>query len=326
MHGLAVIHRRRHRLSMVIWQRDAFVMYLPFQLQVFAAFQLAEHGDQLSQEPARRSYICIFTSFLHSWCNLEVSFLAILRAGRFAFPFLTSKVESHANRNQAVNDRSAIEILTICRLWQATLPTANSKVNSHHVLLQEPSLPWFLALLFWATAYPSCTVKWRSYPQSFAPTNSFQQTMPSAQHLLRATRWHCSSLEQPIHVKLSHRWKNLSCGQLRARAEKATAKFSKQLGNFGHIQNLTARMDAPRLDPQSTSHLDSCVASPWPGPSCKLVMPRANMQTLQLTMVLRWKQGRASCKVQLQLQVKTCLLWFQQPVCLQISTTWRLVS
>ena len=134
-------------------------MYLPFQLQVFAAFQLAEHGDQLSQEPARRSYICIFTSFLHSWCNLEVSFLAILRAGRFAFPFLTSKVESHANRNQAVNDRSAIEILTICRLWQATLPAANSKVNSHHVLLQEPSLPWFLALLFWATAYPSYTCK-----------------------------------------------------------------------------------------------------------------------------------------------------------------------
>ena len=30
MHGLAVIHQRRHCLSMVIWQRDAFVTYLPF--------------------------------------------------------------------------------------------------------------------------------------------------------------------------------------------------------------------------------------------------------------------------------------------------------
>ena len=28
MHGLAVIHQRRHCLSMVIWQRDAFVTYL----------------------------------------------------------------------------------------------------------------------------------------------------------------------------------------------------------------------------------------------------------------------------------------------------------
>ena len=178
-----------------------------------------------------------------------------------------------------------------------------------------------LAYLGFSHYCQATPVKWRSYPQSFAPANSCQQTMCSAQHLLRAARWHCSSLEQPIHVKLSHRWKNLSCGQLRERAEKATAKFSKQLGNFDHIQNLTARMDAPRLDPQSISHLDSCAASPWPGPSCKLVMPRANMQTLQLTMVLRWKQGRASCKVQLQLQVKTCLLWYQQPVCLQISTT-----
>ena len=29
MHGLAVIHQRRHCLSMVIWRRDAFVTYLP---------------------------------------------------------------------------------------------------------------------------------------------------------------------------------------------------------------------------------------------------------------------------------------------------------
>ena len=30
MHGLAVIHQRRHCLSMVIWRRDAFVTYLLF--------------------------------------------------------------------------------------------------------------------------------------------------------------------------------------------------------------------------------------------------------------------------------------------------------
>ena len=37
MHGLAVIHQRRHCLSMVIWRRDAFVAYLPFSLICFSS-------------------------------------------------------------------------------------------------------------------------------------------------------------------------------------------------------------------------------------------------------------------------------------------------
>ena len=41
MHGLAVIHQRRHCLSMVIWQRDAFVTYLPFQFQFLQHFNLS---------------------------------------------------------------------------------------------------------------------------------------------------------------------------------------------------------------------------------------------------------------------------------------------
>ena len=47
MHGLAVIHQRRHCLSMVIWRRDAFVTYLP---TIFIC-----HSNRLSSEPDWRT-------------------------------------------------------------------------------------------------------------------------------------------------------------------------------------------------------------------------------------------------------------------------------
>ena len=47
MHGLAVIHQRRHCLSMVIWRRDAFVTYLP---TIFIC-----HSNRLSSEPGWRT-------------------------------------------------------------------------------------------------------------------------------------------------------------------------------------------------------------------------------------------------------------------------------
>ena len=44
-------HSPTKTLPLVIWRRDAFVTYLPFQLQLFAAVQFVERGDRLGQEP-----------------------------------------------------------------------------------------------------------------------------------------------------------------------------------------------------------------------------------------------------------------------------------
>ena len=65
MRGLAVIHQQKHCLSMVIWRMDAFVTYLPFQLQFFASFQLVEHGNRLSPELA-----CRFAIAREVWISL----------------------------------------------------------------------------------------------------------------------------------------------------------------------------------------------------------------------------------------------------------------
>ena len=44
MHGLAVIHQRRHCLSVVIWRRDAFVTYLLSQTQFLQFFNSQTEG------------------------------------------------------------------------------------------------------------------------------------------------------------------------------------------------------------------------------------------------------------------------------------------
>ena len=87
MHGLAVIHQRRHCLSMVIWWRDAFVTYLPFDIFT------SGHGNWLSQEPARR----IFTSILQSNFTLYVFRILMSEQVRIALQNWTSG--QHANEH-----------------------------------------------------------------------------------------------------------------------------------------------------------------------------------------------------------------------------------
>ena len=65
MHGLAVIHQRRHCLSMVIWQRDAFVTYLLF----------FGHSKGPSLEPQQQCYTicCTVVAIWNQFYDLHAS-------------------------------------------------------------------------------------------------------------------------------------------------------------------------------------------------------------------------------------------------------------
>ena len=69
MHGLAVIHQRRHCLSMVIWQRDAFVTYLLFQLHFCRIWPPAKPRTGMSMS------IWFSLRFLHCCRNLSTNFI-----------------------------------------------------------------------------------------------------------------------------------------------------------------------------------------------------------------------------------------------------------